>query len=79
MKKALLILVSLILSMSVQSISQTTTGFLEDFNAPVDLNFWTPNKTTHDDGTPVFNISQEDGARLRCDSKEHLGDLGDLF
>jgi len=42
--------------------AEEITTFMEDFDAPVDLGFWTPNTGTHDDGTPIFDVSQEDGA-----------------
>jgi len=38
------------------------TTFSEDFNAPVDLSFWTPNTATHEDGTPLFAVTQEENA-----------------
>lgn len=38
------------------------TSYMEDFDMPVDLDFWRPNKAEHDDGTPIFEVSQEDGA-----------------
>ena len=38
------------------------TSFEESFDAPVDLDFWRPNKGEHDDGTPIFDVMQEDGA-----------------
>ncbi len=61
MNKALLIILCLLLGFSSLLFSQET-GYLEDFNNPVDLDFWTPNKLTHEDGTPVFAVSQEDSA-----------------
>ncbi|MBN1481759.1 T9SS C-terminal target domain-containing protein [candidate division KSB1 bacterium] len=38
------------------------TSYMEDFDAAVDVDFWRPNKAEHDDGTPIFDVSQEDGA-----------------
>lgn len=38
------------------------TGMMEDFNEPVDLDVWRPNKLVHPDSTPVFDVSQEDNA-----------------
>jgi hypothetical protein len=38
------------------------TGFKENFNAPVDLTFWRPHTGAFDDGTPLFNVTQEENA-----------------
>jgi hypothetical protein len=38
------------------------TTFEENFNAPVDLAFWTPNPSTLLDGTPIFAVTQEEDA-----------------
>ena len=47
---------------AVQLQAEKLTTFEENFDAPVDLDFWRPNKLTHDDETPIFDVSQEDGA-----------------
>ncbi|MBN2000538.1 T9SS type A sorting domain-containing protein [candidate division KSB1 bacterium] len=41
---------------------QIKTNFEENFDEQVDLDFWRPNTLEHEDGTPVFEVSQEDGA-----------------
>jgi len=43
-------------------IVQTLTGYSEDFEQEVDLDFWTPNTTMHSDSTLVFQNTQEEGA-----------------
>jgi hypothetical protein len=40
----------------------SSTGLSENFNAPVDLDTWSPNKWTHEDGTPFFTVTQEEDA-----------------
>ncbi len=37
------------------------TGYVEDFEEPVNASLWLPNNTTHDDGTPIFTMAQADG------------------
>ncbi len=36
----------------------------ENFNAPINMELWNPNTTKHDDGSPVFNVAQNDGTLL---------------
>jgi len=48
---------------------QAITGIMEDFNEPVDLEDWRPNTLEHEDGTPVFEVSQEDDA-LKVNMKQ---------
>ena len=45
------------------------TGFSEDFESEVDMDIWAPSGATHDDGTPVFDVTQEEGA-LKIDMKQ---------
>ncbi len=38
------------------------TSYVEDFEEPVDFDLWLPNKGVHADSTPIFTLTQEDGA-----------------
>jgi len=46
-----------------------SAGMTEDFNEPVDLDTWAPSKGTHEDGTPIFNVTQEENA-LKVEMKQ---------
>ncbi len=37
------------------------TSYTEDFESPVSLDLWRPNGTTHPDGTPAFDVTQDGG------------------
>ncbi len=38
------------------------TSYYEDFNDSIDFDLWLPNRGVHPDGTPIFTLTQEDGA-----------------
>src|SRR4030067_1908674 len=60
MKKILLF--ALCLAFGSAYAQTVVTSMVEDFNSPVDLDVWNPNKLTHPDQTPVFTVTQEDNA-----------------
>jgi hypothetical protein len=53
---------------------ETLTGWMENFDAPVDLDFWTPNKKLNEDETPVFAVTQENGALKVVMKQSHFAD-----
>jgi hypothetical protein len=40
---------------------KTVRSYTEDFEEPVSLDLWQPNKKEHPDGTPAFRVSQSSG------------------
>lgn len=61
MKKSLALLPVLLVLLS-SAYPTDITGFKENFNTPVDMTFWRPHTGTFDDGTPLFNVTQEENA-----------------
>ena len=53
-------------------------GYAEHFETPVNLDFWIPNKETHQDGTPVFTVLQLGGA-LKVWMKQKNYDDGQMY
>jgi hypothetical protein len=63
MKKMFFLLCVVLLVLPLQIPAQDTqSGYLEDFNAPVDLDMWSPNKLQYDENTLVFTVTQEEDA-----------------
>jgi hypothetical protein len=63
MKKMFLLLCVVLLVFPLQIPAQETRdGYLENFNAPVDLDMWSPNKLQFDESTLVFTVTQEEDA-----------------
>lgn len=63
MKKLSILLCAVLIMLSLQVFAQDTReGYLENFNAPVDLDMWSPNKLQFDDNTLVFTVTQEEDA-----------------
>ena len=61
MKKTLLLLFALWIMLPLHIFSQEDSYF-EDFNDPVDLDMWSPNKLEFDETTLVFTVTQEENA-----------------
>jgi len=61
MKKMSILVALVILSAAGVAVAQRK-GYVEHFTNPVDTNVWHPNKGITSDGTPMFVMSQEDGA-----------------
>ena len=63
MKKTLLVLFTVMLILPLQIFSQEVIdSYFEDFNDPVDLDIWSPNKLQFDDTSLVFTVTQEENA-----------------
>jgi hypothetical protein len=63
MKKLLFLLCAVLMVLPLQVFAQDTRdGYLENFNAPVDLDMWAPNTLQFDESTLVFTVTQEEDA-----------------
>ncbi|MEE9437761.1 MAG: hypothetical protein V3V14_02095, partial [Saprospiraceae bacterium] len=56
----------------------TVTSYSEDFENPVSLDLWRPNTSTHDDLSPVFDVSQAGGVLTTVVNQKNFFD-GQFF
>ena len=71
-------LLVLFAALALPFVVQSQTGFEETFDAPVDLTFWRPHTGLLPDGTPMFDVSQDDST-LKVVMKQNVFSDGQFY
>jgi len=59
-------------------VDSTFTGYYEDFNDSVDIQFWDPSLAFHDNGRPAFIVTREDSA-LKIEMAQTVFSDGQMY